>query len=215
VENIFKYLQNPMKMGVYNYKLTVDFSDILDFFNKLMVKYGKIYDKAKGREGIHKRIFERESTRLSEALEQLKEQPPEAEEFFKRLVRAFRAFARLDEFPKDLGSKFYVEREYKLPTGEAFKRKHWIGSPDIFNSRILREVGDVLSIERKYINKGKWLFDVVTIKKKGVLDFKKCLQSIPQIKKGMNSLQDIHSDLILWQQCSGLMIVGALPSHQI
>jgi hypothetical protein len=56
---------------------------------------------------------------------------------------------------------------------------------DVFESRVVSGLHDVIVVEKKPIEGGKWLFDVITIKQEGLAHFKKKLQSIPPIAEKM------------------------------
>lgn len=191
LDTIIKYLQNPMKIGVYNHKSIVDFSGVSDYLKRLIDQYKESYEKAKGkRREYSKQIFEDRLSRLGEALEQLKEENSRYAPFFETLIRTFGEFAMLDEFPEDLRNLFYRERELRLRSGRMRRVRMRMGPPVIFHSRIIPRIKDVLSIEKEHIDEGKWLFDVVTIKKDGLSVFKKHFQCIPVIKKGMKVLKE-------------------------
>ena len=191
MDTIIKYLQNPMKIGVYNYKSIIDFSGISDYLQKLIAEYKESFTKAEGKKKYPRRVFETRLSELGEAIQQLKEERPKSAAFFDSLCRTYREFARLDEFPKELGDLFFREREIKMSSGRVIKAKFRTPKPPvIFDSHLIPASNDILSIEKEQISKGKWLFDVVTVKKAGLTAFKKYFLCIPVIKEGMTVLKE-------------------------
>lgn len=179
-----------MKIGVYNHKSIVDLSGVLDYLRKMIEKSKESYEKDKGKRRYPRRRFEHRLSRMNDAIGGLDEQYWDEEDCFEALTRTFREFAMLDEFPMDLGSLFYREREIRLSSGGVTKRRFRKPLPNIFGSRIMREINDVVSIEKKHVKEAKWLFDVVTIKKSGLSAFRKVLQDIPPLKKRMKILKE-------------------------
>ena len=182
-----------MKVGVYNAKYILDFSGVSDYLKELIKTYKESYAKLERKEKPPKRIFENRLSRFSEALEALNEEYWDEDTIFDSLVKTFREFAMMDEFPEDIGKFFYRERERHFPSGRIVTRK--VRRPlgrilAIFDSRIHQEAKDVFSIERKHVAKKKWLFDVSTIKEPSLATFKNLFQCIPTIKERMKILKE-------------------------
>lgn len=179
-----------MKVGVYNHKCVVDFSDVEKYLNGLIKKYKASYERNK-RKPYPKKIYERKLSQLNEALNEFQETLPSYETFFKDLMKLFRTFSSLEKFPEEVGRLFWREYEVRIAPDKTIKRRRIMRRvPSIFGSRILPEVSDILSINRTHVGKGKWLFDVVTIKKDGLKVFQKHLHCIPPFKKELKSLKE-------------------------
>ena len=188
METIINYLQNPMKIGVYNHKSIVDFSNVMDYLKGTIEEY-KEKVKEKKRQ-LPKRVIESRISRLSESLENLEGQYWGDEKFFSNLISTLLPFARyIEKFREDMANLFYLSPEIKFKNGHVIPPSPRRARP-IFNSRIIPEVKDVVSVEKERINEKQWLFDVVTIKKNGLSVFKKTLKSIPTIKEQMKILKE-------------------------
>ena len=62
--------------------------------------------------------------------------------------------------------------------------------PAVFGSREIPQAKDVVFVERKHIGDARWYFSATTIKQSGLSEFKRCLESIPPIKEGMEVLKE-------------------------
>jgi len=178
-----------MKVGVYNHKSIVDFSNVMGYLKGTIEEYKeKVKEKKRG---PLKQIIESIIARLSESLENLEDQDWSDEKFFSNLLSTILTFARYTEKfrEEDMANLFYVRPEIKFKNGHVIPPLLRRAKP-IFDSRILPEVKDVVSVEKERINEKQWLFDVVTIKKNGLSVFKKSLKSIPTIKEQMKILKE-------------------------
>ncbi len=194
LDTIIKYLQNPMKIGIYNHKVVVDLSVIVEHLETLLNKEKKTFKKTK-KQTVSKLLGDfhaKRISRLDEAFDELKNETFVFEDSFETLSKAFRVFAGLDEFPETLVDVFYLRKETKLPSGRIVKRRVAKSGriPDVFGSCILQELKDVLSVERKRVGKRKWLFDVVAIKEVGIEEFKNHLDCIPRVEETKQILKE-------------------------
>lgn len=188
METIINYLQNPMKIGVYNHKSIVDFSNVMDYLKGTIEEYKEKVKEKKRR--LPKQIIESRISRLSESLENLEGQDWGDEKFFSNLISTLLPFAcYIEKFREDMANLFYLRPEIKFKNGRVIPPSPRRAKP-IFDSRIFPEVKDVVSVEKERINEKQWLFDVVTIKKNGLSVFKKSLKSIPTIKEQMKILKE-------------------------
>lgn len=179
-----------MNVGVYNHKSIIDFSGVSDYFKEFIKKQKESYAKGERRTRLPKRILESRLSRFSEAITQLDEQSWDNEDCFKSLTTTLSEFARTEECPEDFADLFYYKvgmrgRPGRPRTTRIRRRK----VPPLFDSRIIPEVNDVISVDKKHVSKEKWLFDIVTIKKDGLSKFNRLLEWIPPIKKQMKSLK--------------------------
>lgn len=173
-----------MEVGVYNCKLIIDFSGVSDYLKELMEEY-KEHGHRKGVLG--KFMFQQTLSGLTDTLKELDSQRWSEETIFKTILKAFQRFAHLDNFPKGLKSLFL--RKVAIVGGIATEMP-LKASAAIFDSRILPEVKDVFSVDKKHISGGKWVFDIITIKEVGFSTFKRCLECVPIIKKQMETLKE-------------------------
>lgn len=178
-----------MKMGVYNQKCIVDFSGVSDYLRKLFEEYKASTDKHR----IPKKYLEERYSRYNEDLKNLDEAFPWDDDFFNKLHQAFRNFALLNNFPKEIGKLFYREKSTTLSSGRVITRKIPLPThvvPLIFSSHINRKCNDIISIERKSVGMKKWLFDIITLKKATLSYFNKCFKSIPPLKNNLKIIQE-------------------------
>jgi len=189
LETIINYLKKPMEIGVYNHKSIVDFSGISDYLKGVIEEYKeKVKEKPRR---IPKQVIESKVSSLSESLTNLDEQYWEDEEVFDTLTSTLLQFARhIDKCRENMAGLFYLSPGIKLKSGRVVIPPRPRRVKPIFNSRIIPEVKDVISVEKESIGEKQWLFDVVTIKKNGLSVFKKELQYIPTIKKRMKILKE-------------------------
>ena len=165
MNTIIEYLQNPMKVGVYNHKLVVDFSGFSDYLKTLIEKHKELYEKIKGgRRKIPKQYLEERLSKLREIIEQLEMMPWHLEGFFKEVVRILMEFSALEGSPEDLSDLFTEERIFHFVTGRIEKTRIRMRKPPVvFESHTIPEAKDVFSIEKSHLSDKKWLFDIVTI----------------------------------------------------
>jgi hypothetical protein len=177
-----------MKIGVYNHKSVVDFSTVSDYLKGLMEEFRKSHEKEAARKRIplRREFFEERLSSLKERLEKLTDY-----DFLDNLTETLRAFAALDECPEDMRKLFYREHEVKTFSGAIMKRWRRIYDPPrIFDSRMIPEVKDVVSVGKERLEEKKVLFDVVSIKKVGISAFAKCLKDIPPLSERMEILKE-------------------------
>lgn len=179
-----------MNVGVHNHKSIIDFSGVSDYFKESLKKQKESYPKRERRTRLPKRILESRLSRFSEAITQLDEQSWGDEDCFKNLTATLSEFARIEECPEDFENLFYFKVEIRDSSGRPRKtRVRRRKVPPLFGSRIIPEVNDVISVDKKHVSKEKWLFDIVTIKKDGLSKFNRLLEWIPPIKKQKKSLK--------------------------
>lgn len=186
VDTIIKYLQHPMKVGVYNHISIIDFSGISDYLDGLLGKYKETQVEAKQRR-LPKRILEERLARLEEARKKLTEKKVHVHEtgFFEIFIETMGVFCKYSdecsEEMKDIFTSVHKvgKSSIRLPT----KTK-------LFDSHIIPSVNDVIVIEKRHAGERKWLFDASTIKKDGLLDFEKKLEYIPPIKENLEVKKD-------------------------
>jgi len=194
VETIIDYLQNPMKVGVYNSKIVINMNLFVDYLEKQLGKEKKLLEIKTENKQLRalEKIRNTRISRLTEALEELTQEPLEDEEFFQTLTKTLRVFAGTGELPEILTDIFYRKVTRKLPSGKTMERRLPIyrSETDIFGSRVLKEIKDVISVERKEISSNKWLFDITAIKEQGIANFKDMIVCIPRMKEQMQILKE-------------------------
>jgi hypothetical protein len=200
MDTITSYLQNPLKTGVYNLRISADFSSIREYLEEILKKEKKTYEEIKAKrkeQALPEDFFKSQEEMFSRYSEMLKRLAvaeslrAHNEDFFKRLNDVLRSFSTFNSFPESLGSSFYTVETIRLSQSKTFKakllKKESIG---IFDSRIAYDIKDVFAVEKTRIQGKKWLFDVVSIKEEGVKAFRNCFESIPPISKSLEVIKE-------------------------
>lgn len=202
MDTILKYLQNPMTIGIFNLRFIADFSKVKSYLEELLSKEREEFlaETTKRRvPATYKKRQEDRFARYSESLSGLEEteeyfyidNDKRQDEYFKRLASVLRDFSRFDVFPEKLGNWFYEIREMEMPSGIKTKRRITKNRDvDFFGSRIVTELNDVFSIEKKSVGKESWLFDVISIKETSVAEFNNFLGAIPPLEGKIEKLKE-------------------------
>lgn len=191
MNTVIEYLKDPMKSGVYNHKCIVDFSGMKEYLTQLAEKIRKSKAQVKIKVGLIS--YKRSLSSLESALEEFEEVDIErsGDRLFKDLNKIFHALSRFEEFPEPISKHFSLRRPMHSLSGEVITVRRSILRPsDPFGSRITTEANDALAVGRKRIGKGKWMFDIVALKKEGLSEFKSKIKCIPALKKGMKKLKE-------------------------
>jgi len=172
-----------METGVYNHKSVIDFSSVSDYLKELLAKYQK---SQRARRETKYRFFESGVDILKRTLEQLDRLSPRREKYFELLTETLCDFAAHCECPEDMTQLF--SREFGITiSGRKIRRPR---PTPIFDSRIIPETKDVVSVERQHIDGGRWFFDVTAIKDSGISAFKKAVACIPPITERIKIVRE-------------------------
>jgi hypothetical protein len=197
---IVKYLQNPLEVGVYNLKIAGDFSATKGYLEQLVSKEREIFVEATSKRRFPaqmKKTQEERFARYSELVSGLVESEKPRfslahdETYFRRLTNVLRDLSRFETFPEKLGSWFYVIKDLQLTPTKTYKRRIMKNTDvQFFDSRIVPDLNDVLSIDKKNIGEENWLFDIVTIKEDTAKTFKDFLEAIPPLEEKLQLIKE-------------------------
>lgn len=176
LDYIIEYLKNPMKTGVYNFQVTLDFS-------KTGELYEYLFDHIKARQ---------EKSRIRREIKKIRK----AESYFtfrdvlKIFSEAVYTMLDMEKCPK------VIEELYESQVEEEFSFEKRV--PDLVSPTILSDLNDVISIEVLKPNEeqikdlvfefhelDEVALDITSVKKEGCFFFLNCLKATPKIGKAM------------------------------
>lgn len=192
MEDLTKYLSNPLESGVYFSQLIVDFSSL----NKLFRDLAK---KVKGKT---------ESKKLIKTAESLEGSPfLDFDEIRTSFIKALEHYVELENCPNEV-KEYLPELQYPffLPTISGSDRALWyaenvkiiwgsshrpLRSFRVLTSHTLHNVNDVIDIEKQSINEPyEFLFGLTTTKKEGISTFHNFIKCIPHIGKTVKEIRN-------------------------
>lgn len=176
MDYIVKYLKNPMKTGVYNSQVTLDFSKTSNLYEHLL---GHIKSRT-------------EKSRIKIEIKKIRK--PESYFSFQKILKVFSeavyTMLEMEKCPQEL------DELYSAQVGEDFDFEKRI--PNFFSPTMLEDLKDVISIEilkpneeqiKKLIFEFKELnevaLDITSIKKDGCTFFLNCLKATPLIGESL------------------------------
>jgi len=179
-----------MQIGVFSHKSVIDLSGVSDYLRGKIEEYKeKAKNKGARRVGLTRRHLEARISTLEECLANVDKSRREGD-FFDNLAMALSHFsAYIDECRQDMGGLLpKVDTKRRLFPSTLLARRFQRELGRVFSSHLLRDVRDVVLIEKERLDGGKWLFDVLTIKESGLSVFKNDLKCIPSL--GIKSLKE-------------------------
>ena len=175
METALKYLKNPMAVGVYNLLFTVDFSNLNDFIEQTR-KAIEMEEKKAGNSPTS--IFNSRIYSLENIKNELKQNLPVNEkEYF---LTVFNSLTRIfydspnRQIPKEIEDAFLTMRAIGSGGGTFLVER---SKTNIFESHVVKQNNDAISIRKSWITGNKWLFDILSLKQET------CLQEIDLLKK--------------------------------
>jgi 6-pyruvoyl-tetrahydropterin synthase len=178
MESIIKYLKNPMSMGVYRYSAVIDFSELSKYFDDVVKKLDNAMQAPNVRK-LEKLTLEHRLSELKEALK--KHNIDKKTDYFKSLLNVFYALYDDDKENPEIRRIFVNSLENSSKTTPA---------ENLFESYLNKDFSDVIVIEKSCVRDETWLFDIITIKKDTILDFKNKIALIPTLKNNIKGKDD-------------------------
>ena len=179
MKHIVKYLTNPLQTGVYYSQLIVDFSALEGFLRTLAAIPTKPTPESKELIKIADSIKEEEYFELDEITE--------------NFGKAMAYFIQLKACPKEIKAYVFGKKEPEaiFALGEsivAYGRRTRYGGfrdwtlPQLFKSRILDDINDVVIIETEETeDESVLLLEITTTKEEGLLRFINFMKCVPHI----------------------------------
>lgn len=190
MENLIKYLSNPLEYGVYHSQLIVDFKGL----EKLLREIAKIVSKKRKSDA-------RELNKIADTIKE--EEYLNIDEIKEYLIKALAHYARTKECPKEIVA-YIVGRnlqendeenhiEFTRVLAHRIRRYSMVRrlrSFAIFESHTLSHINDVIIIQIEETSDDNVLhFEVTTTKEEGQLMFHDFIKNIPHIGKKVKKIR--------------------------
>ncbi len=167
-----------MAVGVYRLSAVIDFSKLSKYFDNV-VKTLETKFQATNVRKLEKIRVEHRLSELKEALK--KHNIDKKTDFFKSLSNVFYALYDDDIENKELKRIFVQSLEDDPKT---------VPAENLFQSYLSKDFSDVVVIEKNHVKDETWLFDIITVKKETMLDFKNKISMIPTLNENIKCKDD-------------------------
>jgi hypothetical protein len=178
MESIIEYLKNPMAVGVYRHSAVLDFSKLSKYFDDIVKKL-ETKTQATNVRKLEKLRLEHRLSELKEALK--KHNIDKKTDYFQSLLNVFYALYDDDNENQELKRIFVHSLEDGSKT---------VPAENLFQSYLSKDFSDVVVIEKNRVRDETWLFDIMTVKKDTMLDFKNKIALIPTLNDNIESKDD-------------------------
>jgi hypothetical protein len=176
MDEVEKYLMNPMQTGVYNAIFLIDFSELANRLSNLSKKFN---DSAKDLRGQKRSILKNRSSTLAAAASSV--QAPVwrtvTKDAFNNLLNSLALYCCFSEdTPEE------IRKTCNVPMDFWRRNISGLSTTNLFKSGTVKDFDDQILIDKKQISTTKWAFDVLAMKKGTVDDFKRKIELIPALR---------------------------------
>lgn len=182
---LLEYLKSPMKTGVHVQKSLINFSNVSKYLRWLLPKQDTTVWITHAPMMYQGRLV----PRLKEVLRKYDRRNDSDIDYFDVLTKALFLFGAFSECPASLKRLYTVRGVLK---GRVLKGV-WPYERDIFSSRAIPPIGDVIHVDRRAVDEDEWFFTVTSIAREGLIVFNHDLESIPPLNGQITILKEIKS----------------------